>query len=294
MRNLAIVLALGLLVPGAAALAQEAEGDDPVVAVVDGQELRRSDLEEAAASLPEQYRQMPLPMIYDLLLDRVIDFELLAREAERLDLGEEPEVQPALERARADVLRNALVQRQVLEGTSEDRLRERYEELKESEDFVREEVHARHILLESEEEAQAVIDELREGADFAALAGERSTDPSAERNAGDLGYFAREQMVEEFADAAFELEVGEVSPEPVQSQFGWHVIEVLDRRSVEPSFAETEPQLRQELAREAITSLLAGLREDAEIERFALDGSPQEPAAGAAAEEPEAEAPAQD
>jgi peptidyl-prolyl cis-trans isomerase C len=292
MRNLAIILALGLLVPGAAALAQEAESDDPVVAIVDGQELRRSDLEDAAASLPEQYRQMPLPMIYDLLLDRVIDFELLAKEADRRDLGDEPEVQPALERARADVLRNALVQREVLESTTEERLRERYEELKESEDFLREEVHARHILLESEEEAQAVIAELQAGADFAELAGERSTDPSAARNAGDLGYFTREQMVDEFADAAFALEAGEISPEPVQSQFGWHVIEVLDRRSVEPSYAETEPQLRQELAREAITSLLAGLREDAEIERFALDGSPQEPGAGPAADE--AEEPAQE
>jgi peptidyl-prolyl cis-trans isomerase C len=292
MRNLAIILALGLLVPGAAALAQEVESDDPVVAIVDGQELRRSDLEDAAASLPEQYRQMPLPMIYDLLLDRVIDFELLAKEADRRDLGDEPEVQPALERARADVLRNALVQREVLESTTEERLRERYEELKESEDFLREEVHARHILLESEEEAQAVIAELQAGADFAELAGERSTDPSAARNAGDLGYFTREQMVDEFADAAFALEAGEISPEPVQSQFGWHVIEVLDRRSVEPSYAETEPQLRQELAREAITSLLAGLREDAEIERFALDGSPQEPGAGPAADE--AEEPAQE
>jgi peptidyl-prolyl cis-trans isomerase C len=292
MRKLVFFLAAGLLAPGAAALAQEA-ADDPVVATVNGEELRRSDLEAAAASLPEQYRQMPLPMIYDLLLDRVIDFELLANEAERLELGDEPEVQPALERARADVLRNALVQQRVLESTSEERLRERYEQLKQSDDFMREEVHARHILLESEEEAQAVIEELQGGADFAALAGERSTDPSAARNAGDLGFFAREQMVDEFAEAAFALEPGEVSPEPVQSQFGWHVIEVLDRRSVEPSFAETEPQLRQELAREAITSLLAGLREDAEIERFALDGSPQEPAAGSPGDEPEDEPPAQ-
>jgi peptidyl-prolyl cis-trans isomerase C len=293
MRKLVFFLAAGLLAPGAAALAQEA-ADDPVVATVNGEELRRSDLEAAAASLPEQYRQMPLPMIYDLLLDRVIDFELLANEAERLELGDEPEVQPALERARADVLRNALVQQRVLESTSEERLRERYEQLKQSDDFMREEVHARHILLESEEEAQAVIEELQGGADFAALAGERSTDPSAARNAGDLGFFAREQMVDEFAEAAFALEPGEVSPEPVQSQFGWHVIEVMDRRTVEPSFEETEPQLRQELAREAITSLLAGLREDAEIERFGLDGSPQEPSAGPAADEPEPEAPAQD
>jgi peptidyl-prolyl cis-trans isomerase C len=127
-----------------------------------------------------------------------------------------------------------------------------------------------------------VIEELQGGADFATLAQERSTGPSAP-SGGDLGYFQRGQMVPEFAEAAFALEPGEVTPEPVQTQFGWHVIMVLDRRTAEPSFADSEPQLRQELARDIVTTLVTGLHEGAEIERFNLDGTPME--------EPPAEAP---
>ena len=279
------VAALGILVLGAPVWAQQPSADeDTVVAIVDGVAVHRSELEEVARGLPEQFQQMPLQMLYGILLDRVIDFRLLANEAERLDVADDPAVEAALARARADVLRDALVQQKIREETTADKLRERYEGLKQSEDFAQQEVHARHILTESEEEARAVIEELQGGADFAALAEERSVGPSAE-GGGDLGFFRREQMVPEFAEAAFALEPGEITTEPVQTQFGWHVIKVLDRRTAEPTFAESEPQLRQELARDIVTALVADLREDAEIERFNLDGTPLEaaPEAGAVA-----------
>ena len=207
-------------------------------------------------------------------------------------MADEPGVEEALARARADVLRDALVQQKIAEGTTEDRLRDLYEGRKQSPDFAQEEVHARHILLGSEADAQAVIKELQGGADFATLAQERSTGPSAP-SGGDLGYFQRGQMVPEFGDVAFALEPGQITPEPVQTQFGWHVIEVLDQRTAEPTFEDSEPQLRQDLAREIVTALVADLRDDAEIERFNLDGTPMEatpegaapaaPAGGAAA-----------
>jgi len=279
------VAALGILVLGAPVWAQQPSADeDTVVAIVDGVAVHRSELEEVARGLPEQFQQMPLQMLYGILLDRVIDFRLLANEAERLDVADDPAVEAALARARADVLRDALVQQKIREETTADKLRERYEGLKQREDFAQQEVHARHILTESEEEARAVIEELQGGADFAALAEERSVGPSAE-GGGDLGFFRREQMVPEFAEAAFALEPGEITTEPVQTQFGWHVIKVLDRRTAEPTFAESEPQLRQELARDIVTALVADLREDAEIERFNLDGTPLEaaPEAGAVA-----------
>jgi peptidyl-prolyl cis-trans isomerase C len=244
--------------------------------VVDGTDVRRSDVEAVARALPEQYRQVPLPQIYGMLLDRAIDFRLLANAAQEQDLAEDPTVEAALEKARAEVLRDAYIRQQIEEGTTEDKLRARYDELKEAEGFTQEEVHARHILVGSEAEAEEVIAQLEGGAEFAPLAEEHSVDPSARSNGGDLGFFRREQMVPEFAEAAFALEPGEHTMEPVQSQFGWHVIEVLERRMGAPSFEETEPRLRQELAREIVIALVADLRDAAEIERFNLDGSPMQ------------------
>ena len=288
------IAALGLALLAAPAFAQEPAADgDTVVATVNGEPIRRAELEEVARGLPEQFRQMPIQMLYGILLDRVIDFRLLSNEAEREDVDQQPGVEEALARARADVMRDALVQQKIAEGTTEARLQELYEERKQSEELAQQEVHARHILLESEEDARAVIEELEGGADFAMLAQERSTGPSAD-SGGDLGYFQQGQMVPEFGEAAFALEPGAITTEPVQTQFGWHVIKVLDKRMAEPSFEESEPQLRQDLARDIVTALVADLREDAEIERFNLDGTPMEaaPAAGApgaAAEEPATE-----
>jgi peptidyl-prolyl cis-trans isomerase C len=271
-----VALSLGLLTLSPPAHAQQAgAAEDPVVAVVDGTEMRRSEVEAVARALPEQYRNVPLPQIYGMLLDRAIDFRLLANAAEDQDLAEDPAVQTALEQARAGVLRDAYVRQQIQEATTEDKLRTRYEELKGEEGFAQEEVHARHILVGSEAEAKEVITELEGGADFTALAEEHSIGPSAPQG-GDLGFFRREQMVPEFAEAAFALEPGEHTEEPVQTQFGWHVIEVLDRRVGTPSFEETEPRLRQDLAREIVLALVADLRDDAEIERFNLDGSPMQ------------------
>ena len=162
---------LGLLALGSVATAQDqpAAAEDPVVATIGDQEILRSELEAAAADLPEQYRQMPLEMIYGPLLDRVIDARLLAIEAEEAGLGDEPEVQPALEQARARVLSDALVRKEVSEGVTEEKVQALYEERKSDPEFARDEVHARHILLESQEEAEQVIKELEGGADFVAL-----------------------------------------------------------------------------------------------------------------------------
>ena len=272
------VAAFCSLTMSAVALGQETTpGDNPVVATVDGAPVHRAEVEAAARSLPDQMRQMPMQMLYGVLLDRVIDFRLLANEAERQKVGDDPAVGPALAQARAAVLREFLIQRTIEEGLTDEKLRARYEEKKEQEGFVREEVHARHILVPTEDEAKAVIEQLQGGADFAAVAQEHSTGPSGP-GGGDLGFISREQVVPEFAEAAFALNAGETSQEPVQTQFGWHVIDVLERRSVEPTYDETAPQLRQELAREIVMALVEDLRSDAEIERFNMDGSPMQEA----------------
>jgi peptidyl-prolyl cis-trans isomerase C len=269
-----LAAAVSLLALGGPALAaQPAAADDPVVAIVNGVAVHRSQVEETARGLPEQYRQMPMQVLFGILLDRVIDFQLLANEAERQQLGSDPSVQAALAAARANVLRDALIRRQIEQGTSEAKLHERYDKMRQGENFAQPEVHARHILVKSKEEADAVIKELQNGTDFATLAQQRSTGPSAS-NGGDLGFFRRDQMVPAFADAAFALQPGQFTTEPVQTQFGWHVIKVFERRTVEPTFEESEPQLRQELAREIVTALVSDLHEGAKIERFNFDGTP--------------------
>jgi peptidyl-prolyl cis-trans isomerase C len=256
----------------APALAQS-EADDPVVATVDGTAIHRSEVEAAAQQLPEQYHQMPLEAIFPQLLEQVINMQLISGAAEAQDLEDDAEVQAALELARTEVLRNAYLTREVDEATTEEKLRARYEEKKAEPGFAKEEVHARHILVETQEEAEAAIEQLDEGADFATLAQELSTGPSGP-NGGDLGYFTRDQMVPEFAEAAFALEPDQVSA-PVQTQFGWHVIKVLDKRETEPTFEESQDEIRQEIARETVSALVEDLRADATIETFNMDGTPK-------------------
>jgi peptidyl-prolyl cis-trans isomerase C len=261
--------ALTLVVPA------RADTADPVVAVVNGAEIHKSDLDAAYQSLPEQYRQMPLEAIYDPLLERVIDSRLLLAEAEKRDIAKDPKVQAEIAQARDNVVRDNLVEQAIDKGATPERVRAAYDAMKSQPGFAFEEVHARHILVADEAEAKEIIKQLQGGADFAALAKEKSTDPSAQNNAGDLGYFRREMMVPEFAEVAFTLEPGTISKEPVKTQFGWHVILVEDRRQTVPTFEEKEPELREQTSREIVNALLADVRKGATIELFTIDGAPK-------------------
>jgi peptidyl-prolyl cis-trans isomerase C len=263
--------ALTLVVPA------RADTADPVVAVVNDAEIHKSDLDAAYQSLPEQYRQMPLEAIYDPLLERVIDSRLLLAEAEKRDIAKDPEVQAEIAQARDNVVRDNLVEQAIDKGATPERVRAAYDAMKSQPGFAFEEVHARHILVADEAEAKEIIKQLQGGADFAALAKEKSTDPSAQNNAGDLGYFRREMMVPEFAEVAFTLEPGAISKEPVKTQFGWHVIKVEDRRQTVPTFEEKEPELKEQISREIVNALLTDVRSGAKVERFNLDGTPKAP-----------------
>jgi peptidyl-prolyl cis-trans isomerase C len=150
---------------------------------------------------------------------------------------------------------------------TEERLRAAYETYKEN-NPPQQQVKASHILVEEKELAQDLIKQLDEGAEFAELASEHSTGPSGKQG-GDLGFFGEGEMVKPFSEAAFQLEVGEVVDEPVETQFGWHVIKVTDKRTQEPnSFEEMEDQLRQQVRQEAVQSIIADLREGAEVETY--------------------------
>jgi len=261
-----------LPIPGAPAAPAVPPGN-PVVARVDGTELRLSDVEAAQKNLPPQAQKLPLEKIYPVLLDRLVDGMLIIKAGRKEHLDQDPEVQDRLKHYEDRLIQEAYVNREVKQAETEDRLKARYETfLKEKQ--AREEVHARHILLPTEAEAKSVIAELDKGADFAALAKKYSKDPGAE-SGGDLGYFGHDDMVKEFADAAFALSPGQYTKTPVKTEFGWHVIKVEDRRTGKPpSFEEAREQLSRDLAHEILDAKLHDLRDAAKIEEFGLDGKP--------------------
>ncbi len=273
----AFVLATTALAVLAVAVPSRAQTTDPVVAIVNGTQIKRSDLEAAYASLPEQYRQMPLESIFEPLLEQVVSGELLLAEANKQNLAEDPEVKVQLDRAHDGVLRDGVIKKAIDEGVTDEKVAAAYEAMKSQPGFAFEEVRAAHILVAEEAEALEILKQIQGGADFAKLAQEKSTDPSAKENSGDLGYFRREAMVPEFAEAAFTIEPGTVGEKPVKSQFGWHVIKVEDRRQEVPTLEEKAPEIREQLSREIVTALLGSVREGATIEIFNIDGSPKAP-----------------
>ena len=269
--------------------AEEAKpaADDPVVALVDGAEIHRSDVVAAYETLPPPYRSLPFAQLYDTLLDNVISSRLMVEAARKQGLEEDAEVKTRIQRAADRVLTESYLTKLIDDAVTEDALKAEYEAFKK--DFQPEDgVHARHILVATEDEAKAIKAELDKGADFAKLASEKSTDPGA-ANGGDLGFFTADRMVKPFADAAFAMKPGEIS-DPVQTQFGWHVIKLEERRKQPvPAFDEKKQELEMELQRKTVDQTLEALRKDAKIERVE-EAAPA--AAAPAAGAPASEAPA--
>lgn len=239
----------------------------PVVARVNGQPITRADVEAVYATLPPQMQQMPLDAIFPALVNEMISRKLIGEAAEKAKLGDDPKVQAQLRAAREQVLQQAFLEKALDKEMTEARVKARYDELLKSQP-PRDEVHARHILTANEADALAALEEVRKGTDFAEVSKKRSTGPTA-ATGGDLGFFTKEQMVPEFAEAAFALQAGQVSPKPVKSQFGWHVIKVEARRvAPPPALAEVIDDIRELLTREIVDSTLADLRKNAKIEQI--------------------------
>ena len=249
--------------------------DDTVVAVVDGFEIRQSDVAIAFQRLPEQFRQAPVGQIFIQLVQQLVDGELIVKAGREVDLENDPEVQAQIAEFARVAIQQTYMNRLITEGLTEDDLRATYDAtIAKTEGPI--EVHAQHILLESEEDGYDIIKALEGGADFGDLARERSQGPSSARG-GDLGYFTRSAMLGPFSSAAFVIEPGSIGPDPVQTDFGWHVIKVLDkRRQPVASFENSLPTLEQQLTRELIATHMTQLRAKAEIKIFNLDGSPVE------------------
>jgi peptidyl-prolyl cis-trans isomerase C len=271
---------------------------DPVVATVNGQPIRLSELEIAQQSLPQQYRNMPLQAVFPALLDRLVDSKLVVLEGKKNKVNEDPAFKKRMAFVEDQVLQDFWIQREIARKVTAEKLQQRYDERLKSMPSE-EEVHARHILVATEDEAKALIADLKKGTAFDKLAKEKSTDKASGAEGGDLGWFKKSDMVKEFADAAFALKKGELTETPVKTQFGYHVIKVEDRRKAPPpAFEELADQLREEMSREAVTAQLDQLRSGAKIEKFNIDGgkpeaaAPAKPAAPATPARPPAAAPA--
>src|SRR5579859_5940917 len=222
----ALVLAAALTT--SFALPVLAAGDDPVVAVVNGKEIKRSAVIELQQSIP-QARQLPLEQIYPQLLDQAVVNELILGEAKKSKLENDPKVKEAFTEAQNNILRNAWLSKKIEGAITEPQVKARYDELLKTAQ-PEEQVHARHILVDSEDAAKAVLADLKAGTSFEDEAKAKSKDPSAKTNGGDLGFITKGETVAEFSDAAFKLKPGETTTTPVKTQFGYHIIKVDDRR----------------------------------------------------------------
>ncbi len=260
--------------PATPQAAPTAAAADPVVAKVDGQPIHLSDLKTAAQDLPAGVHNMAPATLYPMLLEQMIDGKVLSIEARNAGLQNDPAVQRQIAAATERVLATAVLGKAIGPSLTDDALRARYQRDiagKAGED----EVHARHILVDNEDLAKKIIVDLKKGGDFAALAKEYSKDPGSDHS-GDLGFFKRDEMVPEFAAAAFAMKPGQISDTPVHTQFGWHVIQVLERRhAAAPTFEQAHDELRQKVVQEGVQKALADARTHVTVEEFNLDGSPK-------------------
>ena len=242
--------------------------DNPVVAKVDGVEVRQSDLnaalEDIAQGIPPQ---MSAEERREYLIAYVTDMMLIAKAAEARKLGDTPEFKKKMDQARVKLLMDAILTAEAKAATTDEAMKKVYAEAA-KQMGEEQEVRARHILVETEDQAKAILADLKKGGDFAAIAKEKSKDTGAAAQGGDLGYFTKDQMVSEFAEVAFKLDKGKLS-DPVKSQFGWHIILVEDKRQKPvPEFDKVKDQIESYVQRKAQADLVTKLRAEAKIEKM--------------------------
>jgi peptidyl-prolyl cis-trans isomerase C len=249
-----------------ASLPARAEETNPVLAKVNGAEIRQSDLALAEEELGPSLAQMDPSTKRENVLAFLIDMKIVAKAAEAKKIEDRDDFKARLAFTRNRLLMDNLLAVEGKAATTEEAMKKVYEEAAKQIEGEQE-VHARHILVESEDEAKAIAAELKKGADFAELAKKKSKDPGAS-DGGDLGFFTKDQMVPEFSAVAFALEPGKIS-DPVKSQFGWHIIKVEEKRNRKaPDFEQVKSQIETYVTRKAQADYVAKLRETAKVERM--------------------------
>lgn len=269
--------ALLVAAPAAGAFAQEAAAPeatattaetapDTVVATVSGEPITEADLSFAAEDLAQDLAQMPAEERRAFLLRVLIDMKVMAGAAREAGMDQTELFAQRRNYLEERALRRAYFADEIAAQVTEEAVRAEYDAFA-GQFQPTEEIRASHILVETKEEADAIEAELTAGGDFAAIAGEKSIDPGSGANGGDLGFFGQGMMVPEFETAAFALaNPGDVS-EPVQSQFGWHIIKLEEKRmSQPPAFEQVAPQVQQQVLMRAFNDRVEELMSNVTIE----------------------------
>jgi peptidyl-prolyl cis-trans isomerase C len=262
----ASLLAAAISAPACAQDAQEVNGET-LIATVNGQAYELDLFRAYYGELLAQRSGQDSPQLQQRAFNEFMNLIVASQEGEKRNLADNPEVQTALALQRMMVLSAAALQNIGADITPTDaELKQAYDEFVQQ--SQRTEYKARHILLDDKDKAQALIEELdaANGEGFEALAEENSLGPTAEKG-GDLGWFDSRRMVKPFADAVAEMEPGTYSKQPVQTQFGWHVILLEETRTAEPpAFEQAKPQLEAILRQRKVAEALTELRNNADVQ----------------------------
>jgi peptidyl-prolyl cis-trans isomerase C len=276
-RNACAIAALVLLTPLIAGCWQDSapttSASDPVVARVNGVAITQGDLALAEEDVGAEMQAATPEAKREQLINYLADIILVTQAADKKNVGDNPDFKRRLAFLRNKLLMGFGLQEETKAALTDEALQQTYNDAVRS-TGGQEEVRARHILVETEDEAKAILEQIKGGADFATLAKEKSKDPGA-ADGGDLGFFTKDQMVPEFAEVAFKMYPGQLS-NPVKTQFGWHVIKLEDKRTKQaPEFAKVKDQIESFLARKVQAEYVGKLRQGAKIERLDPSAAPK-------------------
>lgn len=252
--------------PAAEAAKPAAPDPAKIVATINGKPVSEADLALALASVDQQYAQLPPEQRRAAAFMAIMEIRLLADKAVAEGLDKDAEFQRRMAFLEQRALHSEVIDKDIGAKITDEEIRARYDKQLADTPPVNE-VKARHILVKTKEEAEAIVKQLDGGAKFEDLAAQHTTDPSGKTTGGDLGYFAPGQMVPEFEKAAFALNVGQYTKEPVQSQFGWHIIMVEDKRAQQPpAYDAVKDEVRNLVFREKYFAMVEDLRKAAKVD----------------------------
>lgn len=250
----------------------EIKPGNPTVATLNGIEIKRLDILNFIQTLPAETQQLPVGQLFPLAVEQVINAAIISEKVKGVNLDNDPVVKQNLAQAKEQIIRTVFLQKEVEKTMTDERLQEAYEAYKKGVPQP-EEANARHILVEDEAFAKELIAKLDAGEDFEKLAKDNSKDKASGEKGGDIGFFTKTDVVPEFANAAFSMDVGTYTKEPVKSQYGYHVIKLEERRTRPvPSFEESKPFLESQLRGAVLNKLIQDWRGAAKVERFDING----------------------